>query len=209
VALGTTLGLLLVAYLKFIGRSFVIVLVALGYGFAQVLGYLKLEALLTFLVAGFLVQNLSKEGEKFLHAIEDVSSVVFVVFFTGAGAHLDLPLMRELWQVALILCAGRALSSVGANWMATKLAGDPPVLRKWGWSGLVSQAGVTLALGATIEKAFPALGSPFRSLVIATVGLNEVVGPILFKLALDRAGETATTPEQTREMLVAEGDGEH
>jgi Kef-type K+ transport system membrane component KefB len=208
VALGTTLGLLLVAYLKFIGRSFVIVLVALGYGFAQVLGYLKLEALLTFLVAGFLVQNLSSQGEKFLHAIEDVSSVVFVVFFTGAGAHLDLPLMRELWQVAVVLCACRALSTIGVNALATKIAGDPPSLRRWGWSGLVSQAGVTLALSATIEKAFPVLGSPFRSLVIATVGLNEVAGPILFKLALDRAGETSTSPEQTRaELEEEEGEG--
>jgi hypothetical protein len=41
-----------------------------------------------------------------------------------------------------------------------------------------------------IIRAFPQFGEQFRSLVIATVAINEVVGPIIFKLALDRSGET-------------------
>ncbi|HEU4536974.1 MAG TPA: hypothetical protein VFS00_22790, partial [Polyangiaceae bacterium] len=34
-------------------------------------------------------------------------------------------------------------------------------------------------------------GAPFRALAIAAVAFNEVLGPILFKYALDRAGETS------------------
>jgi hypothetical protein len=42
-----------------------------------------------------------------------------------------------------------------------------------------------------VAKEFPGLGSGFRALAIATVAVNELVGPVLFKLALDRTGETS------------------
>jgi hypothetical protein len=68
------------------------------------------------------------------------------------------------------------------------------VLRRWGASGLVSQAGLTLGLTVVIAREFPSIGTPFRALAIATVALNEMIGPVLFKLALDRSGETSRQP---------------
>jgi hypothetical protein len=58
----------------------------------------------------------------------------------------------------------------------------------------VSQAGLTLGLSVIIAREFPTFGGPFRALCIATVAVNEIVGPVLFKLALDRAGETSRHP---------------
>ncbi|HSQ66956.1 MAG TPA: cation:proton antiporter [Polyangiaceae bacterium] len=201
VSLGTSLGLLMVAYLRFVNKQILVVLVALGFGFTEIINYLRLDPLLTFLVAGFLIQNLSGQGEKLLHAIEDMGSVVYVVFFATAGAALDLPLLRKLWVVALILFAGRVILTVGAHRLACRMADDPPVLKRWGWTGLVAQAGVVLGLAVTIERAFPTFGPPFRALAIATVALNQLVGPILFKLALDTAGESSQTPEPSRPSL--------
>ena len=42
-----------------------------------------------------------------------------------------------------------------------------------------------------IAREFPSIGTGFRALAIATVAINEMVGPVLFKLALDRTGETS------------------
>lgn len=190
ITVGTTLGLVLIIYLKFVGRHLILVLLLLGYGFTEGVHYLKLEPLLTFIIAGFVVQNLSAQGEKLLHAIEGVGGVVFVVFFATAGAHLDLPLLAQLWPVALALAFARGVSTYIGQRCSSSLAGDPPVLRTWGWSSMISQAGLTLGLSVVIENAFPHLGAGFRSLVLVTVAVNEVVGPILFKLALDRTGET-------------------
>ncbi len=198
VALGTSLGLLIVAYLKFIKRNFLVVLVALGFGFTEVIKYLGFEPLLTFLMAGFLVQNLSKEGEKLLHAVEDTGSVVYVLFFATAGADLDLPLLKRLWPAALILFMGRVLLTVGANTLSTRIAKDPPSLRRLGWSGLVSQAGVALGIASSIAVANPGFGAGFRALAIATVALNEMMGPIMFKASLDATGESSSEPEPSR-----------
>ena len=166
------------------------VLLALGFGASEILDYLGFESLLSFLVAGFVVRNLSSQGHKLLTAIEETGSIVYVVFFAIAGAHLDLPLVKALLPTALALCGLRVIATYAAGRFASRMANDSPVIKKWGWSGLVSQAGLTLGLSAIVERVFPAFGAPFRSLVLATVALNEIAGPILFKTALDRTGES-------------------
>lgn len=193
VAVGTTLGLLLIVYLRFVGKQVVLVLVALGGGFSEVVSYLHFEPMLTFLCAGFVVQNLSRYGDVLLHAVEDLGSVVYVVFFATAGAHLDLGLLAQLWPVALAFCGIRAVTTFACARLASHLANDPPEAKTYGFTGLVSQAGLTLGIAAILQRQFPDLGAPFSALVVACVAINEMVGPILFKWGLDRAGETKAT----------------
>jgi Kef-type K+ transport system membrane component KefB len=207
VALGTTLGLVLAAYLRFVGKELILVFLALGFGLSEVMRYLQYDPLLAFMVAGFVVQNLSRQGEKFLGAIHSMGSVVYVVFFATAGAHLDIPMLRSLWPVAVILSGTRALFTWTFGRAASRLAGDGPAVKRWGFAGLVSQAGLALGLAGTVARTFPSFGDGFRALAIATVALNELFGPILFKFALDRAGETSAKPAATRPSLVPPADG--
>ena len=190
VALGTTLGLVLAAYLRLSGRQLLVVLVALGFGATEVLRYLSLEPLLTFLVAGFVVQNFSKQGPKFLHALEETGGVVYIVFFAGAGADLDVPLLRTYWPVALLLTGARVLVTFGVGRVAHRLAKDEPAVRTWGWAPLVSQAGVAIGIALTVARSFPTFGKEFGSIALACVALNELVGPVVFKFALDRVKES-------------------
>lgn len=190
VTMGTTLGLVLAAYLRFIGKQLLVVLIALGFGATETLRYLDLDPLLTFLVAGFVVQNLSSQGDRFLYAIETTGAVVYVVFFASAGAHLDVPLLRELWKVAVLLASVRALATFVAARVSSHVAKDPRPVKTWGWAALVSQAGLTIGLSAVIARQFPSFGEGFRALAVATVAINELIGPVLYKLSLDRAKET-------------------
>ncbi len=195
ISLGTTLGLVLIAYLRLVGRQVLLVLMALGFAMSEGLRYMRFDPMLTFLCAGFVVQNFSSQGDKLLHTIEDTSSIVFVVFFATAGAHLDLPLLVSMWPIALGLCAGRSMATLVAHRIGVALTGETGVVRKWGWSSLISQAGLTLGLSAVIEHSFPVFGPGFRSLVIATVAINEIAGPVLFKLGLERSGEVPAAHE--------------
>jgi Kef-type K+ transport system membrane component KefB len=170
-----------------------VVLLVLGFGFSTVLDYLQFDALLTFMVAGFIVRNMSKQGHKFVQYIEQTGTVVYVVFFATAGADLDIPLLRALWPVALLMAGSRAVITWAGSRLAGRIANDPPVLRQWGWTGLVSQAGLAIGLAVLVAREFPAFGTAFRALAIATIAVNEMIGPVLFKLALDRNGETKRT----------------
>ena len=111
ISMGTTLGLLLAIYLRLVGGQLILVLLALGFGVTAALKYVQVDPLLTFMTAGFVVQNLSNQGEKLLHAVEQMGSVVFVLFFATAGAELDVPLLKQAWSIARLRCASRARSS--------------------------------------------------------------------------------------------------
>ncbi len=205
VALGTTLGVVLVVYLRLIGRQLLVVLVGLGFGATEILSYLHYDALLTFMVAGFVVQNLSKQGEKLLHGIDQAGSVVYVVFFASAGAHFNVPLLRALWPFALLLAGSRVLVTIFAAKLASRVAKDDPVLRKWSWSPLVSQAGFAIGISQIASREFT-FGRSFADLAIATVAMNEVIGPIIFKVALDRAKETRAPAPALSEAEPAAGE---
>jgi Kef-type K+ transport system membrane component KefB len=195
VALGTTLGLVLAIYIRVVGAQLMVVFIALGFGMSELIAFLHFDTLLAFMVAGFVVQNLSKQGEKFILAIEQTGSIVYVIFFATAGAHLDLDLLRQLWPIAIAFAGSRIIVTYIAGRVACRLANDPPIMRRFSWAGLISQAGLALGVASVIERSFPILGSGFRALSIAVVALNEMFGPVLFKFALDRSGESSTEPK--------------
>jgi Kef-type K+ transport system membrane component KefB len=125
-----------------------------------------------------------------LHEIEAAATVVFVIFFATAGAHLNVPLLRQLWPIALALCFGRAFFTWIAAKISGRIAGDVPVVRKWGFSSLISQAGLALGVAGVISRTFPSIGEGFAAIAIAAVAINEMTGPVLFKFALDSSGES-------------------
>lgn len=198
VSMGTTIGLVLALYLRLVNRELILVMIALGFGASELLRYLRFDTLLCFMTAGFVVQNLTGQGDKMLHAVSRTSGPVFVVFFATAGAHLDLPLLGTLWPAVLVFFAARAGFTILASRVSTNAANDVPTLKKWGWSAMISQAGLALGIAVLIEREFPQFGTSFRSLAVASVAMNEVFGPILFKVALDKAGETSTAPDEER-----------
>jgi Kef-type K+ transport system membrane component KefB len=188
-AVGTTFGLVTVVYLRFVKQGGIVFLVVLTYAATELAGTLGYDSMLTFIVAGFVVENLSAQGENLRRIVAQSGRVIFVIFFTNAGAHLDISMLAHLWPVALMLGGARAVATVIAAYAGSVWARDPPVVRRYGWAPLISQAGVALGIALKVDETFPALGDGFLSLAIAVVGLNEAVGPVLFKIALSRAGE--------------------
>jgi hypothetical protein len=57
------------------------------------------------------------------------------------------------------------------------------------WMGLVSQAGVTLGLTILVASEFEDWGGRVQSLMVALIAMHELIGPVLFRAALARAGE--------------------
>ena len=51
------------------------------------------------------------------------------------------------------------------------------------------QAGVSLGLASEVGAAFPGWGREFQTNVIAVVLINQLLGPVLFKIAIRRVGE--------------------
>ena len=189
IVMGLLLGWLVSRYMKWLGHE--VPLLVLGVAFAAVtlLPALHLSGLLALMVAGFYIENFSDHGDELIKAIEHHALPVYVVFFTIAGAGLDLSALEATWPLALFLVACRLGLTIMGTSLGAFLTGAPAVLVRYGWSGFVAQAGVTLGFAILIEQRFPELGGTVKTVILAIIAVNQIVGPILFRLGLYLARE--------------------
>jgi Kef-type K+ transport system membrane component KefB len=150
---------------------------------------LHLEPLLICISAGFSVQNFSNCGHIFMEGLERFALPIFVLFFSLAGASLNLDALRMTWPLAAFLVMARAIGILGSTWFAGILNNDPPQHRRIAWMAYITQAGVAIGLAQLAQRRFPEIGVYLTTLVLAVITINQVVGPITFKIALKMAGE--------------------
>ncbi len=148
-----------------------------------------IEPLMVCMVAGFLVTNFSKYRAEFDHLLHKSGPIIYVAFFTLTGASLKVDVLATIWPIALALFGVRVISIMIGSFAGGVLAGDPMKHNRLKWMGFVTQAGVALGLAKEVAGEFPGFGDSFATMIIAVVVLNEIVGPILFKFAINRVGE--------------------
>jgi Kef-type K+ transport system membrane component KefB/mannitol/fructose-specific phosphotransferase system IIA component (Ntr-type) len=194
IGVGAGVGLLLRLYLGAVEHGAALFVVTVAFVIAEVGQRVHLDPLLVALAAGVLVRNLTRMGDTLHGLIETSSLPVYVVFFaiTGAGIHLDVLTMVGL--PAVILVAVRAAGLIGGARLGARLAGAPPVVRRWVGLGLLPQAGLALALALLFAKAFPVFGEQAAALLLGVVAINEIVAPVLYRYALVRSGEAGAAP---------------
>lgn len=194
VLVGAALGAAVALYLRFVGRELVLFAVLVAFFGIEIARFAHVELLLTLLVAGFVAENASRHGDALRRAIERSAAPIFVVFFALSGARIDVGAVTPLLPLVLPLALVRGFAIWGGTRVGAAWAGSAPVVRRYAWMGLVSQAGVAIGLAAIVAEAYGALGAALRDLLLALVAVNETVGPILFRRALRRSGEAEDVP---------------
>lgn len=193
---GLVLGLLVSLYMRGVGAVLPLFIVGTAVLVTQVAHQFNLEPLLLCMVAGFVIENATSMGERFIDAIERSSLPVYVVFFAIGGASLDMNAIKATWFVALILVAVRIGLIAGSTSLAEHASGGGnAMVKKWGWMGFIAQAGVTLGLASIVARKFPEWGPEIKPIALATIALNQLVGPVAFRWALIRTGEAGKARE--------------
>ncbi|MFI5428549.1 hypothetical protein [Aeromicrobium sp. UC242_57] len=154
----------------------------------------EVESLLVAMIAGVIVGNTSAEN-RFAAILERLGPPVYVVFFTltGLGLHLDALLGAAV--PAALLWAVRGAGLWTGSRAAMTIAGEDKQVRKVAWKAFVPQAGIALALAATVAETYPKFGATMATVVIGTVVLNEAIGPFFLRSALEAVGETDSESE--------------
>ena len=136
------------------------------------------------------MQNVSRQGSHFIEAIESVSLPVYVLFFTLAGAGLNLDALMQTWTIAILLVGVRAAAIYLGAYTGGRLGGDPARFNRIAGMAYLTQAGVSLGLALEVTRRFPGWGDAFVTVIVAVIAVNQMIGPIAMKQALTRAGET-------------------
>ncbi len=159
---------------------------------------LFLEPLLVCMVGSFVLVNYSNYRSDFLRIMHDVGPPVYIAFFTLTGASLALDILAKTWPIALVLFLVRLGSIFLGSFSGGMLAGDPLKHNRVSWMAYVTQAGVGLGLAKEVAGEFPDWGAAFATIIISVIVLNQIVGPPLFKWAINHVGEAhprAETPQ--------------
>jgi Kef-type K+ transport system membrane component KefB len=195
-AFGAIAGSLFAFYLRHVGREVTLMLLTLCVVLSQVGVAFHFEPLLAALAAGLVVENVAPpSGDALKDAVERGALPVLVVFFAAAGASLHLDALGSIGLIALGVSAARlGLIRLG-GYLSTRVSGIDPAIGGAAWMGLVSQAGVTLGLTIIVASEFTEWGARVQTLMVALIALHELIGPVLFRTALARAGEIGKMEE--------------
>src|SRR5688500_11256592 len=121
--------------------------------------------------------------------MERSAAPVFVVFFALAGAAIIVRDVLLIWPIAVAVVAIRALAIRFGCQIGARISRAGDVERRYVWMGLVAQAGVAIGLVAVVSDAYPERGSQTATLSLAVIAINQLLGPVLSRLALKKSGE--------------------
>ena len=138
---------------------------------------------------GFTIQNFSQSGEHFLESIDKVAMPIYLLFFSMAGASLDLRAIQTCWALAFSFVAVRIFGVFLSSWLAGIINNDPPQFNRNAWMAYITQAGVAIGLAQIAGRQIPAIENYLNTVILSVIFLNLIIGPILFKKVLHIVGE--------------------
>ena len=164
----------------------ILAIVIIGSEMADIL---NLFPLLTNMVLGFTVANIQKESEDNFGVLRDIQAVMFSLFFSVAGAHLNLAIIQSAGILAAVIVLGRCGGKLVGAWFGATISDAPKVVKKYLGLTLMPKAGVTVGLSLLVMET-PEL-EPISALVVtgvlASTLINELFTPPLSKFALTKA----------------------
>ena len=129
---------------------------------------------------------------------------IYVLFFVLSGAELELSVFTSgiivLIGVVYIIfrCIGKYFGALSSA-LLTKC--DSNIVKYLGIT-LFPQAGVALGMSIIVKEQMGVLeGSLVRNIILFSVLVYELIGPLLTKIALTKAGDITPKPESTKQHL--------
>jgi Kef-type K+ transport system membrane component KefB len=200
VALGFLIGVLLSLWSQNVAEHGEVLILMAGsvllcVGFAQ---WLDLSPLVASLAVGATTVNVSKRSQRLFASLSKTDPPLYAIFFVIGGADLNLGLLTSLGALGFVYVAGRAAGKFFGARYGARRAGLDPIVQKWMGFALLAQAGLAIGLVLIVNQKFPVVGPVVTTVVLASVAIFELVGPLAVRLALVGSGETRPdTPAET------------
>ncbi|MBQ3791543.1 MAG: cation:proton antiporter [Clostridia bacterium] len=147
--------------------------------------------LLVCMMLGSVFCNTCPLSGDLMEKTEKWTAPLFVIFFVLSGASLRLDILANLAVIGigLVYILARAAGKyAGARWSSI-WAGSDRNVRKYLGITLFPQAGVALGMSLMATQLPGNTGELVRNITLFAVLIYELVGPMLTKMALTKAGE--------------------
>ena len=166
------------------------------------LGGFELSSLLMCMMIGSIYTNMCKDSGKTLDVMDRFTSPIYLMFFVISGASLDLTIFFNKSGLIVLAIAGiylifRVVGKWSGAFTGASIAKCEPKIKKYLGFALIPQAGVAIGLATTASALFSAsehettkaAGALIIAIILTSTLVYELIGPMVSKFALKKAGE--------------------
>ncbi len=204
-ALGFVVGLLFTFCERFfhsrskrlaISVAFVLMTVAISKYEGSIFGlHIAFSPLLACMMLGTVFCNTCDFSEELMDRVDRWTAPLFVLFFVFSGAELDLEVFTSISIVivGIVYIISRSIGKCSGAFLSAKAVKCDKNIVKYLGITLLPQAGVALGMATTASDKLGEQGHIIASITLFAVLVYELIGPLLTKIALTKAGDI--TPE--------------
>ena len=150
---------------------------------------LNLSPLLTSMMVGATLVNVKQNPSRVFGAINEFTPPINLMFFTLAGASLDIRVLFTVGALGIGYIIARAAGKyLGATFGAKAVCAGEKIEKYLGMS-LLTQGGISIGLSIIVRNQLPNLSDAIITVILFSVLVYEIIGPILAKIAITKAGE--------------------
>ncbi len=196
--------------------AFVFLTVGLSMMKFEIFGiHIAFSSLLVCMMLGTVFCNICDFSEELMERVDRWTAPLFVLFFVISGAELELSVFTDvaIVLIGIVYIIARSVGKYGGAFISAKATKCDGNIVKYLGITLLPQAGV--ALGMAIKaQTLGAEGAIVANITLFAVLIYEIVGPMLTKISLQKAGEIepegkVSAREAAREHLAENSRKEH
>lgn len=166
--------------------SLVVTAVFLGVGISDKFG---LSSLLLCMAIGAALANYSPVSDPVMDGSERWTPPLFMLFFVISGAQFNFSVLKTVGAVGVVYILMRSFGKYFGAMLGCRIAGTEKTVRQYLGITLLPQAGVAIGMAQLSLTVVPEYGEQIRAVVLCATLVYELVGPLLTKLSLQKAGE--------------------
>ena len=152
--------------------------------------HVAFSSLLVCMMLGTVFCNECDYSEELMERVERWSAPLLLLFFVLSGAELELSVFTD-WAIVLIgvvYIIARSIGKYSGSFVSAKATHCDKNIVKYLGITLLPQAGVALGMAMKAQTLGPE-GTIVANITLFAVLIYEIVGPLLTKLSLEKAGE--------------------
>lgn len=188
---GAILGFLFLLPLKHFKKdgnrlSIIIAFIFVGLGLSELCGF---SSLLLCMAMGAIIANFSHDVSHIMKLSDRITPPIFMLFFVASGAELKLSVLPAVGLAGVIYIIVRVIGKMFGASLGAIISRADKKIRKYLGPALIPQAGVAIGLSLAASSAFPEYGTEIRTIILCGTLIYELVGPVVSKTCLKKAGE--------------------
>lgn len=184
IAAGAVSAMLTMAYLRFIERELPVFMTLIIIFLVLVSRTLGLNVLIVALISGIIIENFCKKGEKALDNLKYSFPFSLSLFFFLQGASYKVIGLKSVLLMALLLLLLKVVFTFVSTYFTLHLLKAPHYEKRWLWTALISQSGLSLYLVNQLVKYQIIESTDIILTVFVFIEVSALLAPPLFKMAL-------------------------